>query len=69
MAELTDIRESVREKYAAATRAAGDAQTAQAKAGYCASSGGGRSPADATGVFGSVLYDEVADAEIPESAT
>jgi ubiquinone/menaquinone biosynthesis C-methylase UbiE len=42
MAELTDIRETVRERYAAAAR----------------SSQGCCSPADDTGVFGGALYDE-----------
>jgi SAM-dependent methyltransferase len=68
MAELTDIRETVRERYAAAARAAADAQAAQSEAGCCGSSGCGCSPADATGVFGSALYDETAGAAIPESA-
>src|SRR5436309_3574059 len=52
MAELTDIRENVRERYAAAAR----------------SSNGCCSPADATGVFGSSLYDEASGADAPESA-
>jgi ubiquinone/menaquinone biosynthesis C-methylase UbiE len=47
MAELTDIRESVRERYAAAARAA--------DSGCC-------TPADKAGVFGATLYDEAADA-------
>ena len=53
MAELTDVREAVRERYAAAARS---------------SSGCSCSPADATGVFGGALYDERATAEVPESA-
>ena len=53
MAELdTEIRESVRERYAAAARAA---------SGCC-------SPADATGVFGAGLYDDGAREEVPEQA-
>jgi arsenite methyltransferase len=52
MAELTEIRENVRERYAAAAR----------------SSQGCCSPADATGVFGGALYDEAAGAEVPEAA-
>ena len=52
MADVTDIRETVRERYAAAAR----------------SSGGCCSPADAGGVFGSSLYDEAEGAEAPESA-
>jgi SAM-dependent methyltransferase len=65
MAELTDIRETVREKYAAAARATADART---EAGCCGSDGCGCSPADATGVFGSALYDEAAAADVPEAA-
>jgi ubiquinone/menaquinone biosynthesis C-methylase UbiE len=68
MAELTEIRETVRERYAAAARAAADAQAGHSDAGCCGARGCGCSPADATGVFGSVLYDEAAGAEIAESA-
>jgi SAM-dependent methyltransferase len=66
MAELTDIRESVRERYAAAARAAVEAEAAKSDAGCCGSAGLSCSPADATGVFGAALYDETAGA--PESA-
>jgi SAM-dependent methyltransferase len=62
MAELTDIRESVRERYAAAARKASEEQ------GCCGGSGVSCSPADATGVFGSTLYDEAAGANVPEAA-
>jgi arsenite methyltransferase len=51
MAELNEVREAVRDRYAAAARSAG---------GCC-------SPADATGVFGGALYDEAVAAELPES--
>jgi ubiquinone/menaquinone biosynthesis C-methylase UbiE len=67
MAELTDIRESVREKYAAAARAAAG-KTAGSDARCCGSDGCGCSPADATGVFGSALYDEAASTDVPEGA-
>jgi ubiquinone/menaquinone biosynthesis C-methylase UbiE len=67
MAELTDIRETVREKYATAARAAAG-QTAGSEAGCCSSDGCGCSPADATGVFGSALYDEAASTDVPEAA-
>jgi ubiquinone/menaquinone biosynthesis C-methylase UbiE len=67
MAELTDIRETVREKYAAAARAAAG-QTVGSEAGCCGSDGCGCSPADAAGVFGSALYDEAASAEVPDGA-
>ena len=63
MAELTDIRDTVRERYAAAAKAASKA----ASEGCCGSKLS-CSPADATGVFGGALYDEAAGAEAPESA-
>ncbi len=56
MAELTDIRESVRERYAAAANAASDVE-AGSKGGCCGAQGLSCSPADATGVFGSALYE------------
>jgi SAM-dependent methyltransferase len=52
MAELNEVREAVRERYAAAAR----------------SSSGCCSPADTTGVFGGGLYDEAGGAEAPASA-
>ncbi len=58
MAELTDIRESVRERYAAAANAAMEAQDANSAAGCCGSEGVSCSPADATGVFGLALYED-----------
>ena len=58
MAELTDIRESVRERYAAAANAAMEAQDAASEAGCCGSEGVSWSPADATGVFGLALYED-----------
>jgi arsenite methyltransferase len=63
MAELSDVRENVRERYAAAaTRAAGEP-------GGCCGGEAGCSPADATGVFGGALYDEEdTRAELPETA-
>jgi arsenite methyltransferase len=67
MAQLTDIRETVRERYAAAARAAADAQAAQSEAGCCSASSVSCSPADATSVFGSTLYDAVAGAEVPHA--
>jgi arsenite methyltransferase len=50
------LRETVREKYAAAARAA-----AAGSAGCC-------SPADESGTFGASLYGEEADLDIPEAA-
>jgi ubiquinone/menaquinone biosynthesis C-methylase UbiE len=63
MAELiteTDIRETVRERYAAAARAVADNQ-----AGCC---GASCSPADETGVFGATLYDEASRESVPTAA-
>ena len=68
MAELTDIRETVRERYAAAASAAAERSTGAEDAGCCGSSGISRSPADAAGVFGGTLYDEAAGAQVPEAA-
>jgi ubiquinone/menaquinone biosynthesis C-methylase UbiE len=66
MADMTDIRETVRERYAAA--AAKAATGTKADAGCCGSSGLICSPADKTDVFGGSLYEEAAGCEIPESA-
>jgi arsenite methyltransferase len=63
MAELTDIRETVREKYAAAAKAA----VAATGPGCCGSDSVSCSPADATGVFGAGLYAD-ATGEAPEAA-
>ncbi len=52
MAELTDIRESVRDRYAAAARAA----ASESAEGCCAGGPSNCSPADRTGVFGGALY-------------
>ncbi len=65
MAELTsDIREAVRERYAAAARAAAD----RAIAGCCAPGPATGSPADRTGVFGAALYEQADDEDIPAAA-
>jgi ubiquinone/menaquinone biosynthesis C-methylase UbiE len=56
-ATVEQVRATVREKYAAAARAA----AAQPGSACC-------TPADRTGVFGSSLYDEAAGADVPESA-
>lgn len=68
MAELTDIRETVREKYAAAARAASQANAAAAQDGCCGSSDLTCSPADAGGGFGGTLYDEATGADVPMAA-
>jgi arsenite methyltransferase len=76
MAELTDttdIRETVRERYAAAARAASSGAFDQARAlesesGCCGSGPMTCSPADETGVFGASLYDESSREAVPEAA-
>jgi arsenite methyltransferase len=75
MAELTDttdIRETVREKYAAAARAASSGARDQARATQsgsgCCGGAASCSPADETGVFGASLYDEAARNDVPEAA-
>ena len=67
MAELTDIREIVRERYAAAAKAAAE-RTDEVTADCCGSGAAGCSPADVTAVFGSTLYDEAAATEVPDGA-
>jgi arsenite methyltransferase len=73
MAELTDIRETVRERYANAAKAAAagaydQAQSLEAEAGCCGSNGAPCSPADATGVFGASLYDDATLDDVPDAA-
>ena len=74
MAELTDIRETVRERYAGAARAAASGAYDQARAlesesGCCGGSGSACcSPADETGVFGGSLYEEAAREGVPDAA-
>jgi arsenite methyltransferase len=66
MADLTtgqsDIRETVRAKYAAAATAA------SAEAGCCGPGSATCSPADAEGVFGAALYGDGSTADVPEAA-
>jgi len=57
------IRETVRDQYAAAARAATEGQ-----GGCCGPEAVSCSPADATGVFGATLYDEATRVEAPEAA-
>ncbi len=64
MAELTDIRETVRDKYAAAAKAS----AATTETGCCGSARLTRSPADAEGVFGASLYDTAGGEELPRAA-
>jgi arsenite methyltransferase len=74
MAELTDdIRETVRERYAGAARAAAAGAVDRAGAleselGCCGSERSCCSPADETGAFGASLYDEVTREGLPTSA-
>jgi len=63
MAELNDIRETVRERYAKAATAAAHGAYDQARAleselGCCSTQSILCSPADETGVFGEALYDK-----------
>jgi arsenite methyltransferase len=67
MADLTDIRESVRERYANTAKAAAQPKTAE-EAGCCGPSNVSCSPADATGVFGGSLYEAAAGEGVPEAA-
>jgi arsenite methyltransferase len=64
MAELTDIRETVREKYAAAAKAV----ATETGAGCCGSAGVSCSPADEEGLFGSALYREAGGEQLPDAA-
>jgi ubiquinone/menaquinone biosynthesis C-methylase UbiE len=73
MAELTDIRETVRRRYADAATAAArgaydDARALESESGCCGSGSLTCSPADETGVFGGSLYDEATGADVPEAA-
>jgi arsenite methyltransferase len=72
LTDITDIRETVREKYAADARAAArrvcEARALESKSGCCGSGSVSCSPADETGVFGAALYGEAAREETPEAA-
>src|SRR5690242_4774186 len=73
MAELTDateIREIVREKYAAAAKvvSTGQAGASESASGCGASGAGSCSPADESGVFGASLYDEASREHVPQAA-
>jgi len=73
MAELTDIRETVRDRYAAAANAAAAQAAAEptataAETGCCASERVLLSPADETGSFGAPLYDGADSAGVPQAA-
>ncbi len=74
MAELTnDIRETVRERYANAAKAAANGAYDQARAlesesGCCGPESLTGSPADETGVFGGSLYDASSRQDVPAAA-
>jgi arsenite methyltransferase len=68
MAELTDIRETVRDRYAAAAKAASDATAAAGDGGCCTSDRLLLSPADEAGSFGAALYDGADSAGVPDAA-
>ena len=63
MADLTEIRETVRERYAAAAKRAGKQDD-----GGCCGGSVACTPADETGVFGGALYDQATADGVPESA-
>jgi SAM-dependent methyltransferase len=63
MAELNDIRETVRERYAAAAT-----KTAPSDASCCAPIRLTASPTEATKVFGGELYDNTSREGVPDSA-
>jgi arsenite methyltransferase len=73
MADMTDIREAVRRRYAHAATAAAhgsgdEARALEAEAGCCGGGPASCSPADATGAFGSKLYDQTERDGAPEAA-
>lgn len=68
MADLNDdIRESVRERYAAAAKAATPGPAAETVPG-CPPDARVWSPADSTGVFGATLYDRGSGEDVPQAA-
>jgi arsenite methyltransferase len=73
MAELNDIRETVREKYAAAARAADGQSSARPGTAHTGSACCGSTPVtntggDLAGVFGSSLYEDACSDDLPEAA-
>ncbi len=73
MAELKQIRETVRRKYAEAAGSAARGEFRQARAVESESGKGDSdfyccSPADRTGVFGAALYDEAHREQLPDTA-
>ncbi len=68
MAELSDIRETVRERYAAAAEQAAAPRRGGEASSCWSGSGLSCSPADATDAFGASLYQEAAGADVSEAA-
>jgi SAM-dependent methyltransferase len=73
VAELSDIRETVRRRYATAAKSAAsgsyeEARALEAEAGCCGPEARSCSPADQTGVFGAALYDENTREDAPDAA-
>ena len=72
MADVTDIRETVRDRYAAAAKAAAKAAAEPAAAagdsGCCTPDRVRLSPADETGSFGAPLYDDADGEGVPQAA-
>jgi ubiquinone/menaquinone biosynthesis C-methylase UbiE len=64
MAELTDIREAVRDRYAAAAKAA----STRSHDGCCGSGKLTCTPGDEAGVFGGSLYGDAITEDVPEAA-
>ena len=62
------VRETVREKYAAAARAAAQPISAQQQVACCGPEAVACSPADTTGVFGGTLYDPATGEGVPAAA-
>ena len=68
MAELNSIRETVRDRYAAAAKAAADSAATARERGCCTSDRTLLSPADERGSFGAPLYDGADHAGVPQAA-
>jgi len=64
----TDVREEVKERYAAAARAVGEHRSSEESASSCGSRAVSRTDASGRQVFGSALYDSAEAAHAPDSA-
>ena len=67
-AELNDIRETVRDRYASAAKAAAAAAAAAGERGCCTGERTLLSPADEGGSFGAPLYDDADHAGVAQAA-